>query len=164
MKIYGLFNDAGEMVSGVYPVTAKNKFEALISICHIRNRGGHRQAGFVTDGDKIYEYDSEYYYWCGKDFPKFNPDVDPYLNPDKYDIEKFRDEYCYNCYNDSFSVDPCYTLTKNDENVFEDPEIGYYKNEEDARRAARKFFLDDSEFTIIDPKGNKVEQEQVANE
>lgn len=150
-KTYGLFNDAGEIVSDVHSVSAENKLEALAAMCLRHNHENH-DTGYVTDGAEIYEYqgfdpeDDD----SMKDFPGFNPDVDPYLDPDKYDTDKFFDKYCYK---DMLSVDLCYTLNREG---FEDPELGCYENEADARKAARnEFFLDDGEFTVKDPDGDR---------
>lgn len=152
METYGLVNTDGEMVNDVHSVSAENKLEALIAMCLMYNHENH-DTGYVTDGAGIYEYqgfdskDDD----CMKDFPGFNPDVDPYLDPDKYDTEKFYNKYCLE---DLLSVDPCYTLIRNDEDDFEDSELGCYENEEDARRAVRQEFLfDDGKFTVKDPNG-----------
>lgn len=151
---YGLYNSAGEIVSDVHSVSAENKHEALIAMCLRYNHENH-DTGYATDGDEIYEYqgfdpeDDD----CMKDFPGFNPDVDPFLDPDKYDTDKFYDKYCYE---DLLSVDLCYTLIRNDEDDFEDSELGCYENEADARRAAsvrNEFLFDDGKFTVKDPDG-----------
>lgn len=151
---YGLYNSAGEIVSDVHSVSAENKHEALIAMCLRYNHENH-DTGYATDGDEIYEYqgfdpeDDD----CMKDFPGFNPDVDPFLDPDKYDTDKFYDKYCYE---DLLSVDLCYTLIRNDEDDFEDSELGCYENEADARRAAsvrKEFLFDDGKFTVKDPDG-----------
>lgn len=149
MATYGLVNTDGEMVSDVHSVSAENKLEALIAMCLMYNHENH-DTGYVTDGAGIYEYqgfdpkDDD----CMKDFPGFNPNVDPYLDPDKYDTDKFFDKYCYK---DMLSVDLCYTLNREG---FEDPELGCYENEADARRAVRQeFFLDKDEYTVKDPDG-----------
>lgn len=153
-KTYGLFNSAGEIVSDVHSVSAENKLEALVAMCLRYNHENH-DTGYVTDGDEIYEYqafdpkDDD----CMKDFPGFNPDVDPYLDPDKYDTDKFYDKYCYE---GMLDVDPCYTLIRNDEDDFEDSELGCYENEADARRAAsvrKEFLFDDGKFTVKTPDG-----------
>lgn len=149
MTTYGLYNTNGEIVSDVHSVSAENKLEALLAMCLRYNHENH-DTGYVTDGAEIYEYqgfdpeDDD----SMKDFPGFNPDVDPYLDPDKYDTDKFFDKYCYE---DMLSVDLCYTLNREG---FEDPELGCYENEADARKAARnELFLDDGEFTVKDPDG-----------
>ena len=154
METYGLFNSAGEIVDDVHSVSAENKLEALIAMCLRYNHENH-DTGYATDGNEIYEYqgfdqkDDD----CMKDFPGFNPDVAPYLNPDKYDTEKFRDKYCLE---NSLSVDLCYTLIRNDEDDFEDSELGCYEDEADARKAAlvrKQFLFDDGKFAVKDPDG-----------
>lgn len=153
MTTYGLYNTNGEIVSNEHSVSAENKLEALITMCLRYNHENH-DTGYVTDGAEIYEYQGfDPNDDCMKDFPGFNPDVDPFLDPDKYDTDKFYDKYCYE---DMLSVDLCYTLIRNDEDDFEDSELGCYENEEDARRAAlvrKEFLFDDGKFTVKDPDG-----------
>lgn len=151
MATYGLYNTNGEIVSDVHSVSAENKLEALIAMCLRYNHENH-DTGYVTDGARIYEYqgfdpkDDD----CMKDFPGFNPDVDPYLDPDKYDTDKFRDKYCLE---DSLGVFQCCTLIRND------VEFGCYDDYADAREAAlNDFCFNDDEFTIKDPDGNSSRQ------
>ena len=156
MTTYGLYNSNGEIISDVHSVSAENKLEALVAMCLRYNHENH-DTGYATDGNEIYEYqgfdpeDDD----CMKDFPGFNPDVDPYLDPDKYDTDKFYNKYCYE---GMLDVDLCYTLIRNDKDDFEDSELGCYENKEDASRAAsvrKEFLFDDGEFAVKTPDGYK---------